>query len=87
MRLRSHRLAQGLAQEDLAARAGVSVGAIRKLEKDGQANALTLMQTVIALGLAGELQSLFELRPQQSIAEMQRAEASKRIRAPRRKQP
>jgi len=84
-RLRAQRLAQLLSQQDLAARSGVSAGALKKLEKDGQANTLTLLRVVQALGLTGELAQLFALQPQASIAEMERAEQAQRQRAPRRK--
>lgn len=84
-RLREQRLAQLLPQEELASRAGVSLGAIRKLEKDGQATVLTLVRAAIALGLVGELEDLFTLQPQRSLADMARAEAARRVRAPRRR--
>ena len=84
-RLRSHRLQQGLTQDELAARAGVSPGAVKKLERDGQANTLTLVRAVQALGLAAELETLFRPRGQASIADMERAEQlHQRKRAPRR---
>lgn len=84
-RLRAQRLAQGLAQEVLAARAGVSGGALKKLEKDGQAQVLTLVRVVHALGLGAELAPLFRLQLQASIADMERAQAAQRKRAPRRR--
>jgi transcriptional regulator with XRE-family HTH domain len=83
-RLRAQRLAQGLAQDALAQRAGVSLGALKKTEKDGQANMLTLVRIVQSLGLAGELESLFALHPQASIADMEQAARAQRRRAPRR---
>jgi transcriptional regulator with XRE-family HTH domain len=87
-RLKAHRLAQLIPQEELAHRAGVSLGAIRKLEKDGQATVLTFIRAAMALGLAGDLQDLFALQPQRSIADMARAEeAGRRQRAPRRSRP
>ena|SRR3569832_453892 len=86
-RLRAQRLAQALTQQELAARCGISIGALKKLETDGKATVLTLLRTVTGLGLAGELESLFALRPHTSIAEMERAERAKRIRAPRKSRP
>ena len=82
-RLRAQRLSRLLTQQDLAGRAAVSVGALKKLEKDGQANMLTVMRVVVALGLAGELETLFALQAQASIADMERAERAQRRRAPR----
>ncbi|GHT86206.1 hypothetical protein AGMMS49960_00140 [Betaproteobacteria bacterium] len=84
-RLRAHRLAQGLPQRELALRAGLSLGAVRKLEHDGQCSLETLLRVVQALGLMAELEPLFVLRPL-SIAQMEKAElAQKRQRAPRSK--
>jgi transcriptional regulator with XRE-family HTH domain len=84
-RLRTQRLAQALSQRDLAKMAGLSLGALRKLEHDGQCSLDTLVRVVHALGLVEELEDLFVLK-RQSIAQMEQAEAvSQRKRAPRRK--
>lgn len=86
-RLRAQRLAQALPQRDLAQMAGLSLGALRKLERDGQCSLETLIRVVQALGLAHELDNLFVLK-RQSIAQMEQAVAvSQRQRAPRRKSP
>lgn len=83
-RVRTQRLAQGLPMRELAAMAGLSLGALRHLETDGHCSLETLVRTVQALGLAGELDDLFVLQ-RQSIAKMERAEAAQqRQRAPRR---
>ncbi len=87
IRLRAQRLAQALSQRDLAQMAGLSLGALRKLEHDGQCSLETLIRVVQALGLVEELEDLFLLK-RQSIAQMEQAEAvSQRKRAPRRKAP
>jgi transcriptional regulator with XRE-family HTH domain len=84
-RLRAQRLGQALSQRDLAQMAGLSLGALRKLEHDGQCSLETLIRVVQALGLTGELEDLFVLK-RQSIAQMEQAEAvSQRQRVPRRK--
>ncbi|GHU26691.1 hypothetical protein AGMMS50256_04560 [Betaproteobacteria bacterium] len=83
-RLRAQRLAQGLPQRELALRAGLSLGAVRKLEHDGQCSLETLLGVVQALGLTGELESLFVLQ-RESIAQMEKAEQAERRRAPRSK--
>ncbi|SFW38058.1 helix-turn-helix domain-containing protein [Nitrosovibrio sp. Nv17] len=84
-RLRVQRLAQGLPQHELAKMAGLSLGALRKLEGSGQSSLETLVRAVRALGLADELESLFALK-RQSIAQMEQAEAAtRRRRAPHRK--
>ncbi len=86
-RLRAQRLAQELSQRDLAQMAGLSLGALRKLEHDGQCSLETWVRAVQALGLVGELDDLFVLE-RQSINQMERAEeASRRQRAPRRRNP
>lgn len=86
-RLRAQRLAQGIPQQELAQMAGLSQGALRKLEGSGQCSLETLIRAVQALGLVDELESLFVLR-RQSIAQMEQAESvQQRQRAPRRKRP
>lgn len=84
-RLRTQRLAQALSQRDLAQMAGLSLGALRKLEHDGLCSLETLVRVAHALGLVAELEDLFVLK-RQSIAQMELAEtARRRQRAPRRK--
>ncbi len=84
-RLRAQRLAQGLPQRELAQMAGLSLGALRKLEGSGQCSLETLIRTIQALGLVDELENLFVLR-RQSIAQMEQAESTQhRQRAPRRR--
>lgn len=84
-RLRIQRLAQGVPQRELALMAGLSLGALRKLESTGQSSLETLIRAVQALGLVDELENLFVLK-RQSIAQMERAEAANlRQRAPRRR--
>lgn len=86
-RLRAQRLAQALSQRELARMAGLSLGALRKLEHDGQCSLETLIRAVRALGLVEELDELFLLK-RQPIAQMAQAEAAgQRQRAPRRKAP
>ena len=83
-RVRAQRLAQELPQRELAQMAGLSLGALRKLESSGQSSLETLVRAVQALGLANELEDLFMLK-RLSIAQMEQAEAaSQRQRAPRR---
>lgn len=83
-RLRSQRLVQQLQQQELALRAGISLGALRKLEHDGKCSLETVIRVVQALGLTGELDTLFLLQ-EDSIARMQQAEKAatrQRIRRP-----
>jgi len=83
-RLRVHRLAQALSQEALASMAGLSLGAVRKLERDGQCSLATFIRAAQTLGLTQALDPLFDMPHQPvSIAQAERAEqASKRQRAP-----
>lgn len=85
VRLREQRLAQSLTQRELAQMAGLSLGALRKLESDGQCSLETLVRVVQALGLLDELDDLFVLK-RQSIAQMAQVDrVSRRQRAPRKK--
>lgn len=64
--------------------AGLSLGAIRKLESSGQSSLDTLVRVMQALGLTAELDDLLVLK-RASIAGMEQAEAADcRQRAPRR---
>lgn len=76
-RIRDQRLAQNLAQTDLAGRAGVSPGTVRNLEGKGQASLESLLRIVMALGLAGSLSELFVLRSA-SIKEMETASTGRK---------
>jgi transcriptional regulator with XRE-family HTH domain len=82
-RLRTQRLAQGLTQAALADMAGVSVGTVKTLERCGVSSFETVIRVVQALGLAEQLQALFELQ-RRSIAQMEQAQYALRLRAPRR---
>lgn len=83
-RLRAQRLAQGLPQRELAQMAGLSMGALRKLEGSGQSSLETMIRVVQALGLVDQLEAVF-LPERQSIAQLEQAEAAgRRQRAPRR---
>lgn len=81
-RLRAQRLFKNLSQAELAARANVSVSTVRAIERRAQASLESLLQVVSALGLTGELDSLFKLRIT-SIADMEKAQVATRQRAPR----
>lgn len=83
IRLKAQRLAQRLTQEELAARAGVSTGTVKNLENKGQSSMESAVRIALALGLADDFQHLFKLQVK-SIAQMEQAEQTKRIRASRR---
>lgn len=85
-RLRAQRLAQGLSQMELAQRAGIGVNTLKLLEGKGACTFENFIRTVLGLGLVDELQPLLMLKVD-SIAQMERAEKAKRIRAPRARRP
>lgn len=75
-RVRSQRLAKNVQQKALAAMAGVAVGALQNLERDGKCSLETFVRVTCALGLATEFGGLLALRPKTSIAQMERAAAA-----------
>lgn len=82
-RLRRQRLAKGLTLEALAARAGMGRATLQRLESKGDCTFENFVRAVLALGLAQEMQELFQLQIL-SIAQMERqSEQLKRVRAPR----
>lgn len=83
-RLRLQRLMQSLSQQELAGMAGLSLGAVRKLERDGQSSLETVVRVAVALGLTGDLDPLF-IPARNTLAQAERAmNARERQRAPRR---
>lgn len=62
-RLQQHRLRQNISQAALAQRIGVSVPTISNLENGKNATLDTFLNVVFALGLAGELETLFAQTP------------------------
>lgn len=81
-RLRAQRLAQGLTRAEAAERAGVSLNTLGTLENKGRCTLENFIRAALGLGIADELQALFTLKIK-SIAQMQRAEQARRVRAPR----
>jgi transcriptional regulator with XRE-family HTH domain len=79
-RLRAQRLGKSVTQRELAVHAGVSVGAIKKLEATGLTTMETYVRAVLALGLVDELADFMKLRPTTSIAAMEKAQAAQRQR-------
>lgn len=85
-RVKALRLAQGLQQAELAARAGLSRGTVMALENQGQCSLQALIHIVQVLGRVDELAAL--LQPQvRSIADMERLTAPQSQRAPRKAPP
>jgi transcriptional regulator with XRE-family HTH domain len=83
-RLRAHRLAQNLQQSELAARAGISERCLSNFERSGRGTFDVFLRIVMALGLVGAVETLFEVRPQSiramEEASIRRKRASKRTR-------
>lgn len=81
-RLRRQRLAKGWTQKELAERAGVSVSTLKLMEHEGKGSLQRLAKVAVALGVDGDLRSLF--RGQRSFDSLDAVERAKRQRAPRR---
>jgi len=79
-RLKDVRLALNMQQRELAAAAGVSRGTVQNLESRAQCSLDSLVRIAMALGVAGDLASIFVRKPT-SIAEMEKAERPPRQRA------
>src|SRR5690625_1986994 len=75
-RLRTRRLLQNVTQEDLAQRAGLSVGTIRRLEDEGRCSLFTLLTVVKTLGITQELEHLME-HTNTSIRELEHEAATR----------
>lgn len=58
-RIRSHRLARGWTQAELAKRSGVSVSTLKLLEREGKGSLQRLARIAVILGLNGDLRELF----------------------------
>lgn len=74
-RLRAQRLAQNLSQANLAEMAGVSLGTVQTMEKNGRCSLESVVQIAGTLGLTDELIALFQLK-KQSIAQMEKADVA-----------
>jgi transcriptional regulator with XRE-family HTH domain len=82
-RLKARRLSLRVTQEELAERAGLSVGTVKNLEAKAGASALdTVIRVSIALGLADHFEPLFVVKPR-SIAQMEQLAEAPRQRARR----
>jgi len=75
-RLRAQRLFKNMKQQELAERSGVSTGTIKNLETKAQVSFENFIQIVCTLGLAGELENLFNVEAQ-SIADLEKIEKLK----------
>jgi transcriptional regulator with XRE-family HTH domain len=76
-RLRARRLSLNQSQQETAARAGVSPGALRNLERTGLVTVEVLLRVASTLGLLDQLESVFIVQPV-SIEQMEAASHSRR---------
>lgn len=60
----------GLTQSELAKRAAVSLGSLRRFEQTGAISFESLVRICVALGCEGDLDSLFAKRAYRSIQEV-----------------
>lgn len=78
-RIRTHRLARGWTQAELAERSGISLSTLKLLEREGKGSLQRLAKVAVILNLDGELQSLFaEPTHYDSIESAQRANRPRR---------
>lgn len=82
-RLRAQRMVKLMTQIELAARAGIALGSVKKLESSGNTTVHTLVRVIQMLSLTDDIADILRLKPSSSIAEMERAELAKRKRARR----
>lgn len=76
-RVRARRLAHNISLDTLAQRSGVSELTIRKFEKTGRCQLITLISILSALNAVHELQAVLEV-PSRSIEVMRAAAADRR---------
>ncbi|WP_020206277.1 MULTISPECIES: helix-turn-helix domain-containing protein [Cupriavidus] len=76
-RLRARRLSLNQSQAETAARAGVSLGALRNLERTGLVTVEVLLRVATTLGVVQQLEPVFVTRPA-SIEQMEAASHSRR---------
>lgn len=74
-RMRALRLSQDLSQASLARKAGVSLGSLRRFEREGLASLELVLSVTIALGRHDEIEGLFLPTQPKTIAEMDQLEA------------
>lgn len=66
-RLRSARLAANLTQQGLAERAGVSLGSLKRFEREGEISLKSLVKLAFALRLEDGFEKLFQPREKASL--------------------
>ena len=66
-RLRSARLAANLTQQGLAERAGVSLGSLKRFEREGEISLKSLVKLAFALRMEDDFEKLFQPREKASL--------------------
>ena len=74
-RARARRLAAGLTREKLAAKAGISVDVVKRLEGDGRVGLESLARIAMALDATDGLRALFPDVPVRSLRELEQQAA------------
>ena len=70
IRAKGKRLEQNLTQEGLALRSGVSLGSIKRFERNGEISLKSLIDIALALGCLEDLDALFaDIAPRGSLFE------------------
>lgn len=64
-----------ITQKEIARRSGVSLGSVKRFEQSGEISLQSLTKIAIALGVDGELDTLFSEVPFASIEEVMHATA------------
>ena len=75
-RLKRQRLGQNLLQDEVAQRAGISVGALKRLEAGDDVRMLTMLNVARCLGVAGDLQEIFQWKAPVTLADLERQDKS-----------
>ena len=77
-RARAQRLASNLTQEGLAARAGVSLGSLKRFERTGEISLERLIRIALALGASEGFEHLFAPKEARSLDEIIAAPRARR---------
>ena len=62
-RAKEKRLSQNLTQAGLAARSGVSLGSLKRFERNGDISFKSLVEIAVALGCADDFEKIFDDSP------------------------
>ena len=84
-RARALRIARGWTQQELAERSGVALDTLRRFERTGKIALERLARIAVVLDAVHPLGDLFAAPPATTLAELERAERRRRVRAPPRR--